>query len=251
MTENTKRPWFSRFSPRPFWNFLLHPSATFAAFGGDSPRGWLAPMGLLSLSLVARLILTGRLQLRLAGMGAAPLPTDWQWWTPEMQANYMQAMQATQGPTFVYIIPIVLGLSALWLGWLAFGGLLHLASTLFGGRGSLGSALNISAWASLPFVVRDGLRIIFMLATRQPIAQAGLSGFSDNLFLGQILSLVDVFLLWNLLLLLLGLRAADSLTAPKAFLGALGVTLLALLGQAALGAAASSLGGMMITRPFF
>ncbi|GAB4482924.1 MAG: hypothetical protein OHK0031_05820 [Anaerolineales bacterium] len=251
MTENVKSSWLSRFSPRPFWDFLIHPSATLQTFGAELPRRWLAPMLLLSLSLVARLILTGRLQLRLAGMGAAPLPPDWQFWTPEMQANYTQAMQATQGPTFVYIIPIVLGLGSLWLGWLAFSGLLHLASTLLGGRGSMGSALNITAWTSLPFVLRDGLRIIFMLITRLPIAQAGLSGFSENLFLGQILALVDVFLLWNLILLWLGLRAADSLTAPKAFFGALGVTLLSLLTQAALAAAAASLSGMMITRPFF
>lgn len=251
MTEHAKSSWFSRFSPRPFWNFFLHPAAAFQTFGADSPRRWLAPMVMLSLSLVARLILTGRLQLRLAGMGETPLPPDWQWWTPEMQANYMQAMQVTQGPTFVYVIPIVLGLSSLWLGWLAFSGLLHLASTLLGGRGSMASALTISAWASLPFILRDGLRIIFMLVTRTPIAQAGLSGFSENLFLGQFLALVDLFLFWNLVLLWLGLRFTDSLTAPKAFAGAFGVTLLSLLTQAALAAAAASLGGMMITRPFF
>lgn len=251
MTETTKTSWLARFSPRPFFNFLRHPSATLQTFSGEAPQRWLAPLLILSLSLVARLILTGRLQLRLAGMGAAPLPPDWQWWTPEMQANYTQAMQATQGPTFVYIIPIVLGLSGLWLGWLAFGGLLHLASTLLGGRGSLGSAFNISAWASLPFALRDGLRILFMLTTRVPIVRAGLSGFSENLFLEQFLALLDIFLLWNLLLLILGLRAADSLSAPKAFFGALAVTLLALLAQAALAAAAANLSGMIITRPFF
>ena len=109
-------------------------------------------------------------------MGEIPLPRDWQYWTPEMQNNYMQAQQATQGPVFMYIIPLLSSLAGLWLGWLLLAGLLHFGSTLVGGRGSMQSALNIVAWASLPFAVRDLLRIVFMLAVGHAITALGFQG---------------------------------------------------------------------------
>jgi len=233
------------------WTFFLHPRAVFETLGGEAPRRWLAPMLTLSLSLILRLYFTGRIQARLAALGETPLPPDWQYWNPQMQANYTQAMQATQGPVFLYVIPITLGLTGLWLGWLAFSGTLHLASTLLGGRGSLNSAMNVAAWSALPLVIRDGLRMAFMFFTRSLIGHAGLSGFSDSLFVGQLLGLVDFFFLWGLLLLALGMRAADSLSAPKAWGITLAVSLLSLLTQAALGSAAANLGNMMISRPFF
>jgi hypothetical protein len=188
-------------------------------------------------------------------MGQVPLPPDWQWWTPDMQNNYMQAMAQTQGPVFVYIIPIVLGLSGLWLGWPILSGLLHLTSTLFGGRGKMGTALNLVAWGSLPFVLRDLLRVVFMLIAGRTIASPGLSGFvtatdTGTAFLAQVLANVDIFFVWHILLLIIGFRLADALPAVKATAGVLIVLALSLLAQAGLGTLASRLGGLMVTRQF-
>ena len=113
------------------------------------------------------------------------LPVDWQYWSPEMQNNYTQAQQATQGPVFVYIIPAALGLAKIWLAWLIVGGLTHLSSTLFGGRGKMGSALNLVAWACLPFALRDLLRVIFMIIVHHPIVSPGLSGLVTVPFLSK------------------------------------------------------------------
>lgn len=248
--------WFAKLSPLPLLRFILHPGQVFQTFreedqSSETPRRWLPPMLLLSLTLIARLYVNGRIQARLAALGESPLPTDWQWWTPEMQTNYTQAMQVTQGPVFLYIIPIALGLISLWLGWLTFGATLHLASTLLGGRGSMQTALNVAAWGALPFALRDILRIGFMYFTRSLIEHAGLSGFSDSLFLGQLLGLIDFFLLWSLVLLVLGMRATDSLSTAKAWGVVISVSLLSLLAQALLTSASSNLSKMMITRPFF
>lgn len=218
----------------------------------ESRATWLTPMLLLSITTILVVIVAGYLRSRAAMMGEIPLPPDWEFWTPEMQNDYMQAQQATQGPVFRYVIPMIGSLTGLWMGWLVLAALLHFGSTLLGGRGSMQSALNIVAWASLPFAVRDILRIIFMLAAGHAIVSPGLSGFTSTPgFLTQLLTRVDVFLIWHVVLLVLGFALTDGLPRSKAVTGVLVVVLLVLVAQAGLGALASSFGGLAIQRPFF
>jgi hypothetical protein len=231
--------------------FIIHPRQGVERLAAEEKTAWLMPMLVLSIMFLLRTIVSGVLQARASAMGQAALPADWQWWTPDMQNNYMQAIQATQGPVFIYIIPAVTGLAKLWLGWFIVGGLLHLASTLLGGRGSMRSVLNLAAWASLPFALRDLLRVVFMLIAQHPIASPGLSGFGGILFLSKVLASVDVFFVWFAILLGMGLCVTDNLPAGKAAAGVVIVLLLLLLVQGGLGTLTASLGGMMITRPFF
>ncbi|HEY6072286.1 MAG TPA: Yip1 family protein, partial [Anaerolineales bacterium] len=213
---------------------------------------WQAPMLLLSLTTFLSIVVGGYFKARAAMMGTAPLPMNFQYWTPEMQQNYYQAQQAMQGPVFVYIIPLVGGLVSLWLGWLILAGILHLISTLFGGRGSLGGAFNVAGFALLPFAVRDVLRLIFIIITRQGITSPGLSGFASGAgFAAQLLSHLDIFLIWHILLLIIGLAAADELPHRKAALSAVSSVVLIMLAQAGLGALGANLGGMAVQRPFF
>ena len=237
--------------PQVFAMFL-HPRKAFEVIAASARSTWQTPMLLLSLSGVLSVVVSGFFTARAASMGVTPLPTDFQYWTPEMQSNYNQAQQAMSGSTFVYIIPLVGALTMLWLGWLALSGLLHLTSTLLGGRGSMGGALNIVAWASLPFALRDVLRILFMLISQRAIASPGLSGFaSGSGFWAQLLSHLDVFLIWQALLLAVGFFLADGLSRNKAIAGVLIILLLVLSAQAGLGALAANLGGMAVQRPFF
>jgi len=231
-------------------SFLLHPRQETARLVEEQKASWLTPMLVSSLTLIMYILVSGFLKARAAAMGEIALPADWQWWTPEMQNNYMQAVQATQGPAFLYIIPLVLGLAKLWLGWAVAGGLLHLVSTLLGGRGTMVSALNVVGWARLVFAVRDLLRVAFMLAAGRPIASAGLSGFSTAPFLAQVLAGLDIFLVWYAALLAIGLGAADSLPRGKAIAGSLIVLVIILLATAGLGALSANLSGMMTNRPF-
>lgn len=218
----------------------------------ESRATWLTPMLLLSITAILVVIVAGYLRSRAAMMGEIPLPPDWEFWTPEMQNNYMQAQQATQGPVFLYVMPMVGSLTGLWLGWLLLAALLHFGSTLLGGRGSMQSALNIVAWASLPFAVRDILRIIFMLVAGHAIVSPGLSGFTSTPgFVTQLLTRVDIFLIWHIVLLVIGFALTDGLPRGKAVTGVLVVVLLVLLAQAGLGALASSFGGLAVQRPFF
>jgi hypothetical protein len=113
------------------------------------------------------------------------------------------------------------------------------------------SVLNLVAWACLPFVLRDLLRVAFMLIARHPIASPGLSGFGGGLFLSKVLSSVDIFFVWFAILLAMGLRETDNLPGGKAAAGVAIVLVLVLLVQGGFGTLSASLGGMMITRPFF
>ena len=246
-SEPTKpRFQFSRIS-----EVLLQPQHTFSILVAEN-TGWQFPMLALSISSTLVIIISGFLKARAASMGEVTLPPDWQWWTPDMQNNYMQAQQSMQGPVFNYVIPLVGALLGLWLGWLILGALLHFGSTLFGGRGSMQSALTITAWASLPFLVRDGLRIVYLLITQHPIQSPGLSGFTSNAaFVSQMLSRLDLFYIWSIFLLIIGFSITDNMPRNKSISNVLIVSILLLLVQSGIGSLLSGLSGLAVQRPFF
>lgn len=231
---------------------FLNPRAAFAEVVSNSRATWTTPMFTLSITGLLAILVAGYLKTRAAMGGEIPLPPDWEYWLPEMQNNYMQAQQATQGPVFMYIIPLVGVWTALWLGWVVFAGLLHLGSTLLGGRGSMQGALNLVAWAGLPFAMRDILRVVFMLLAGHAIVSSGLSGFaSETGFIYQLLAQTDIFLVWNIALLVSGLAIADELPKGKSLLGVMVIVLVVLLVQAGLGSIGTNLSGIVVQRPFF
>ncbi|MBK7453135.1 MAG: YIP1 family protein [Anaerolineales bacterium] len=231
---------------------LLQPRRAFAEIAAEANASWLTPMLSLSLSGLLSVMVRGYLTSRAALMGEIPLPPDWQYWTPDMQNNYMQAQQSMQGPVFVYIIPLVSVLVGLWLVWLILSGMLHLGSTLLGGRGSMQGALNVVGWAYLPFAVRDILRVVFMLIAGHAIVSPGLSGFASNPgFVAEILSHVDLFFLWSTVLLIIGFGISDGLSKGKSITGVILILLVLLLIQAGLGTLMSNIGGLASQNPIF
>ena len=244
MTELNPNSPARKFNFSRIFEVLLQPQRTFSEIAGESSPSWFTPMLTLSISALLYVIVSGYLKARVAIMGEIQLPPDWQYWTPDMQNNFIQAQQATQGPVFVYIIPLVLTLISLWLGWLILSGLLHLGSTLLGGRGSMQSALNVVAWANLPFMVRDVLRVIFMLLAGHAIVSPGISGFAGSaVYLANILSRIDIFFIWNAILLIIGLGSADGLPRAKAVIGVAIILLVTLLVLAGIGTLTSGFSG--------
>jgi len=253
MTDTTlvQRP-ARRFDFLRLQALLLRPRQVFQEMTSESRSTWLTPMLVLTFTAILVVVVAGYLKTRAAMMGEISLPRDWQYWSPDMQNNYMQAQQATQGPVFMYVMPMLGSLAGLWVGWLLLAALLHFGSTLLGGRGSMQSALNIVAWASLPFAVRDVLRIVFMLSAGHAITSPGLSGFTSTAgFVSQLLTRMDIFMIWNVILLVIGFGIADSLPRTKAVAGVVVIMLLVLLAQAGLGALGSGFGGTAAQRPFF
>lgn len=247
----------SRFHFGHIFGVLFRPRRAFEQLGAMEGSTWLTPMLTLTLTGFVYILVRGWLQTRAAMMGEVPLPRDWQWWMPEMQAQYMQAQAATQGPVFQYVIPAMGMLASLWVGWIIVGGLMHLTFTMLGGRGTTGGAMNMVAWAWLPVGVRDVLRVIFMLVTQRAIQSPGLAGFAPlgegngPLFLSALFALLDLFIAWQVALLVIGAQFAEKMPTGRALTGVLIVVIVILLAQAGVGAISNSLGGLMIARPFF
>lgn len=221
---------------------LLRPSEAFSPMASDRHSSWLTPMLVLSISSILVAIVLGYLKTQSALNNVVELPPDWEFWSPEMQESFLQAQQTSQGPVINYVLPAIGALFSLWLGWVVFAGIMRLVSTLLGGRGSLQSALNVVGWANTPFILRDLLRILFMLFAGRQIVSPGLSGFAQPGFLYQALSRIDLFLVWNIALLAIGFSVADGLPKGKALIGILVVVLILIAIQSGLGAAIASFG---------
>jgi hypothetical protein len=238
---------------------LLRPCQAFRTIAAQSTSVWLTPMLVLTLTGLIRVLLAGSIRQAAAASGNITLPPDFQWYSPEQQAQIMQAMQAMQGPVFTYVFPAIGALLGVWIGWLVLGGLLHLVLTLLGGRGETGAAMNIVAWASLPYAVRDLVRIGAMLLNRQVIQTPGLAGFAPlsqsgpsdlNLYLTALLGLVDIYLIWQVILLVIGVRAANGLAPSKSTAGVLAAVLIVLCLQALIIFLGARFGATSVLRPF-
>jgi hypothetical protein len=246
---------------RFYWNWipdtLFRPRRAFERIASVNFAVWITPLLLLSLLMVINLVVAGRIKSQAAMLGEITYPPDYQYYTPEQQTQYMQAVQSTQGPVFVYILPAITSLLGVWIGWLILGGVLHLATTLFGGRGSTVMSMNIVAWASLPLAIRSLVQIIYMLIVHKLIVSPGLSGFITSgdspalLFLGHFIKLIDLFVIWQAILLIIGTRKSSALSPIKSSLTVILVLLLILTIQAGIAYLMSLLGDLSITRPFF
>ncbi len=236
---------------------LLHPGQAFKAIAAEIRPIWITPMLVLSLSALLHVIVVGWLRGIAAANGVIQLPHDFQYYSPEQQAQVMQALEATSGPVFLYVFPALIALATVWSGWLLLSGFTHLALTIMGGRSTTGSALNLVAWAALPLLLRDLVRISAMLSSKQIIAHPGLSGFAPAgttgwfLFLVGLLALIDLYLIWQIILMGIGARAAAQLSAAKAFIAVLITMLLAISLRAGLASAMAYLGTLSISRPFY
>lgn len=236
---------------------FYRPALVFDWISSEGAGQWKFPLILLTALTLLRILVSGFLQVRKTMQGEIPLPPDWSYYTPEMQAQYMQAAEAAKSPVFVYLIPAIIGLVTVWLGWIIISSLLHLAFTIAGGRGTNASALSLVAWAALPFSLRELLRVIFVLVAKQPIVSTGLSGFvpangsNGMLFLSALLALTDLFLVWHVILLILGARRTESVSGTKSMAVVLTIILLSLTVQAGTSFLGSQFNGMMVTRPFY
>ena len=246
----------SRLQPQWLLPALFRPRVTFAAIAAEGRPVWLTPMLVLSLTALLLVAVAGPIKAAAIQSGQA-IPPDFQYFTPEQQAQYLQAQAATSGPVFVYVFPALLALLRLWFGWLVMGGLLHLVLTLFGGRGSAAAALNLVAWASLPFAIRDLVRIAVMQLGHQLVANPGLAGFTPAAgglmaaVAAEALARVDIYGLWHLVLLVVGARAMGGLKPGQGVAAVAIAALIALVLGILPGVAASQLSGLTVVRPFF
>jgi hypothetical protein len=217
---------------------------------------WLTPLLIISVAAVLQVLAVGTIRREMALTGEVTLPEGFEFYGPDQQAQFLQAQAATTSTTFVYVLPAAGALLAVWLGWLYTGGGLHLALTVVGSRTTSASILNLAAWAGLPYAVRSLVRAAFVYLGHRLITAPGVSGFAPSTGEGLgllalvVLGLVDVYLIWHAILLVIGVRMLPGATATKGWGAVLMTVVVGLLLQALPGYLAARLSGMTVIRPF-
>ncbi len=260
MTTNISMP-YPEVNSR--WRFdwvlpvLFRPRKAFAEIAAATTSVSFTPIFLLVLSALVRTLVMGSIKEAAAASGQIQLPPGFEYFTPEQQAQFYQAASATSGPVFVYLLPAIMVIIGVLLGWLILSGLLHLVLTMFGGRGSSQQALNIIAWSLLPFVLRDVVRIIAMWTSNQLIGNPGLSGFAPteegmlNLYLAGLLRNIDLYLLWFIWLTGVGLSQSSQLRSGKTWFAVLLTLIIIQLIRAVPPLIAAQFSDLTVIRPFF
>lgn len=234
----------------------LKPRRTLQSILREERGVWLLPLLVLSVLALAGVFASA--PLRQAAAAAAPVepPPGFEWMTPEQQQQYMQAQASASGPVQTYVFPAIGALAGVWVSWFVLGAVLHLALTMLGGRGTNTSAFNLVGWASLPFALRSLVQLAVMLFGKTLIQNSGLSGFlaADAqgwmLYLRLLLTAVDLYLIWQIVLLWLGARVS-GLPKGKALLGVLASVLLLVAFGALLRFLVAQLAGLSTNGLFF
>jgi hypothetical protein len=213
---------------------IRRPRATLARLREQGQRSWLL-MALVAMLVIILLVLVSAPISSRAAQEAVRANLEGrpgvQDITPEMQN---QAARMVTNPLFTLVLPIAGGLAGLWVSWLAWAGGLHLASTVLGGSSSFRQMFHAVVWSWLPFTLRRLLQMIYIAATQEVIANPGLSGWvatsqpaagpgslpatpsTGVLALRVLLSQVDIFLIWSLVLLVLAVLVTARVSARKA-----------------------------------
>jgi hypothetical protein len=113
---------------------------------------------------------------------------------------------------------------------------------VFGGRSTFGALFRMVVWTWWPYVLRGLLQTGYILGTGQLITNPGLSGFVSRapsveemmaappslgqLALSAFLAQIDLFLLWRLALMVVGVVVVMQLRRRKAIAIVLGIWLL-------------------------
>jgi len=121
------------------------------------------------------------------------------------------------------------------LAWVSWCISLYVGTLLLGGRGNFKLMLNMVILAWLPLALRALVQIIYILISGQPISNPGLAGLIENpqslglTALRGLLSHIDLYFLWTLLLLSLGISVYGRLPRKKAIILVLSCGLVLLL----------------------
>ncbi len=232
---------------------FIRPRRTLGDLLSWETPSWAVPLLLIALSAILLPIAAGPAARELAIANQPPLPPDFQYYTQAQQEQFQRALDATTGPLYIYVFPAAAALGRVLIGWLFSGFGLYLALTILGGRISSRSLLNLAAWAGLPFALRELVRAGYVLIGGQLIQHPGLSGLviaAEPTFMQTVLGFVDLYWIWHIALLLIGLRSRNDTAAWKSWVAVIVVQLAAVVLQAVPPMLSQQLGSLNVIRPF-
>jgi hypothetical protein len=226
---------------------IVRPRATLEYLNEHGGRAWWLPALLAVLLVVLPILVAAPITARQSreAVTAVQEQRGEQWgaeMSAEQQEQMEQAMSIASSPLLTVVFPTVGGAVVLVVGWLVWAGALYLAGLALGGRSAFGQMFRMVVWVWLPYALRGLLQTVYVLASGQLITNPGLSGLVQEnrpiseivaappglgqMLLVAFLSRIDLFLVWNLILLVIGVTVATRLPRRKAALVTLGVWLL-------------------------
>ncbi len=216
------------------WKILIMPRRALAQIVKAEKAVWLPALLALSLTALALAMANGFVKQRIGLDNPAQLPEYFQYYSAEQQQQFMQALEATSGSAFLYVLPGMVALAKVWLGWLIVGSLVYLSLTAVGSGVKSGTIMNLIAWSSVPIALRNLVRLIAVLASSSLIQAPGLSGFAPagggngSLFLSALLGLIDLYWVWQVVLLAMGGAMAGKASLVKT-VGGIAFTMVVIL----------------------
>lgn len=166
-------------------NLLFRPNQFFSRLKLGEIKDWVFPMVLLSMALISQSI---------------------------AQGISLGRLNQTQPTGFFLSVSILFNLASLWIIWLWASSVLRSFTILTGIRCPEWQPRVIIAWILTPFVFRYLVRLTYTLLTATPVTTSGLSGFLAqptnfiSVFMSQILAQTDFYLVWQIILLWIGLK---------------------------------------------
>jgi hypothetical protein len=244
-----------KFVAKWFLPILFKPRKTLDEIAEKEHPVWIAPLVALMLSALILVLVSSSLAGQSSQLSSQP--EMYEYYSPEQQQQYQNAVNMGVSPVVTIIFPLAGKILGIWVGWILLGSILHLSLTLNGSRSNTRSALNIVAWASVPFILRDIVQIFAILISKQLIVNPGLSGFmADGVtgissFISVLLGFLDIYLIWQIVLIGLGAIKISGLTAGKAWLATIIAVIIFLVIKAIPGFVGAQLSGLSPSRMFF
>jgi len=132
-----------------------------------------------------------------------------------------QAMKFAAGP-FVMVTGAISAAIFTTIIFLLFALLLNIFIPLFGGIGAYNRVFSVICFSAMVIVPADILKLILIAITRSPYVSTSLALFVPNLakesFIYQLLSGLDFFMFWEMILVSLGISITNEIKRDNAYI---------------------------------
>lgn len=199
---------------------------------------WLAPLLVVLVSLlIVTVVSAPSLSEMSREQGEQQIEAQMASMSGEQADQVRRSLDTFTSPLFLGVTAVALGTLGLVLTWLFRGAILFFIGYLFGTDNRFIQMVTLVMWSWLPFALRDLVQAAYVAVNGQLVLHRGLSflvASSDqaqnggNLLYG-LLTQVDVFLVWHLFLVAIGLAVSTRATTMKATIGTVGYWLLTAL----------------------
>ncbi len=214
-------------SPKSAWSLLISlidkPTAAFANLLAYPRWKWVLPFILVALFTIGSAWASAPYSSELARK-ATQQQLNQAGITPEQTQEMMEQTARFSSPLFLGIIGSITGVLFVAIAWVAAAAFLYFVSLVAGAETNFGSVFTVISWSNLPIALRALIQTILILLTGRFPLYTGLAALQvtgDSLVdtrnpMITLLSYVDIFWIWHIILLIIGISVATKFSRVKA-----------------------------------